>query len=221
MNKKIGTVTVFGATGYTGTSIVGELLARSASVTGVARDVSLPSPKKEDRLELVAGSLDDDDFRQEVTRGRDAVVLAVPARLENGQELAGLVPQLLREAEADGYRLGIVGGAGTLQVQAGGPTFMDHADFPAAARGNAESHSRLLKALQDSRSEAEWFYLSPPARYGLRFPGKKESRYRLGKDVLVADEAGISTISSEDYAAAFVDELFHGRHIRTRFSVGY
>ena len=98
---------------------------------------------------------------------------------------------------------------------------MTREEFPVAAKPTAEAHGRLLERLRLSDSDAEWFYLSPAARYGARFPGRKTGFYRLGGDALVSDSAGESTISAEDYAAAFVDELCNGAHLRSRFSVGY
>jgi uncharacterized protein len=221
MTRKINTATVFGATGYTGRCIIDELLSREVSVTGVARDSGKFSGLRDENLDLVTGSLADAEFRGHVTAGQDAVVLAIPPRFDDSQEAAELVPQLLAEAETNNYRLGIVGGAGTLQIQPDGPRLMDQESFPAAARPTAESHARLLDALNASESSAEWFYLSPPAQYGARFPGARTGSYRLGTDGLVTAESGGSTISAEDYASAFVDELFGGRHLRSRFSVGY
>jgi putative NADH-flavin reductase len=221
MPRKIENVTVFGASGYTGQRITEELLARSVSVTAVARDTSKISSLKDQKLSLVSGSVDDPAFRHQVTAGSDAVVLAVPAHLESGREIAELVPELLAGAAAEGYRLGIVGGAGTLHVTEGGGLVMDQQQFPAAARPNAESHARLLHELKKSKSTAEWFYLSPPAQFGAKFPGSKTGSFRLGKDVLLTIPAGQSTISAEDYATAFANELFDGDRLQTRFTVGY
>jgi uncharacterized protein len=38
---------------------------------------------------------------------------------------------------------------------------------------------------------------------------------------LIADEKGNSSISAEDYAIAFVDELEHGNYIGRRFTAAY
>jgi putative NADH-flavin reductase len=47
------------------------------------------------------------------------------------------------------------------------------------------------------------------------------SSVSAGAYVLVSDAVGLSTISAEDHAAAFVDELCNGQHLGTRFSMGF
>jgi hypothetical protein len=44
-------------------------------------------------------------------------------------------------------------------------------------------------------------------------------RYRLGRDELLVDHAGNSTISMEDFAVALLDEVERPNHHRTRFTV--
>jgi putative NADH-flavin reductase len=57
--------------------------------------------------------------------------------------------------------------------------------------------------------------------YGSFNPGTRTGSYRVGDDVLLRDENGISQISGPDYAIAFVDELETPEHHRTRFTVAY
>jgi putative NADH-flavin reductase len=64
----------------------------------------------------------------------------------------------------------------------------------------------------------DWAYLSPPA---LLEPGERTGSYRLGRDELLADAAGNSTISIEDFAVALLDEAERPQHHRTRFTVAY
>ena len=50
--------------------------------------------------------------------------------------------------------------------------------------------------------------------------GERTGVFRLGEDQLLSNAQG-SSITFEDYAIAFVDELEHPKHIRRRFTVGY
>lgn len=50
--------------------------------------------------------------------------------------------------------------------------------------------------------------------------GERTGVFRLGDDQLLTNAAG-SSISFEDYAIAFVDELEQPQHMRRRFTVGY
>ena len=51
--------------------------------------------------------------------------------------------------------------------------------------------------------------------------GARTGQFRLGKDHLIANDAGDSRISFADYAIAMVDELEQHRHSRERFTIGY
>ena len=48
-----------------------------------------------------------------------------------------------------------------------------------------------------------------------------EAHARLGGDVLLTDENGVSDISGADFAQAFVDEIETPTHTGQRFTVAY
>ena len=52
-------------------------------------------------------------------------------------------------------------------------------------------------------------------------PGERTGDYRVGKDQLLKNGKGESSISTQDYAVAMLDELEKPQHIRERFTVGY
>ena len=74
----------------------------------------------------------------------------------------------------------------------------------------------ILEQLKTA-ADLEWTCLSPSAMF---VPGERTGKFRLGKDTLLSNENG-SSISFEDYAIAFADELEKPAHIRQRFTVGY
>jgi putative NADH-flavin reductase len=53
------------------------------------------------------------------------------------------------------------------------------------------------------------------------FDGTRTGSYRVGTDYLLFNEAGVSTISLQDYAVAMLDELEKPVHHQQRFTVGY
>jgi len=110
----------------------------------------------------------------------------------------------------------VVGGAGSLFV-APGKMVMDSPDFPKEVLPEAQAGGRLLEQLK-ATPDLEWTFISPSLMFR---PGERTGKYRVGKDDLLTTEKGPSTISMEDYAIAFVDELEKPRHIRQRFTVGY
>lgn len=151
MTRKINTATVFGATGHTGRCIIDELLSRSVTVTGAARDTSKASGFRHERVDLVEGSLVDAGFRDHVTTGRDAVILAVPLAWTMARKPRNWCHTCWRKP-----RLTITA-SGSWEApercrfsrvsQSDGP-----GEFPAAALPTAESHARLLDALNASEA---------------------------------------------------------------------
>jgi putative NADH-flavin reductase len=113
-------------------------------------------------------------------------------------------------------RLAVVGGAGSLQTPNGSPV-SETSTFPEAAKAEAAAGARMLERLR-AETEIDWTFLSPSARF---FAGARTKTFRVGADVLLVDQDGTSSISYEDYAVAFVDELENSRHSRRRFTVGY
>ncbi len=127
----MSTIVVFGVTGYAGGHITAELLDRGHAVIGVARDIT--SVAAREGLELRPGSLYDPAFRAEAVMGADAVAVALPAHPADGPDLETVVPGLL-EAVA-GARLGVVGGAASLQTADGRTPGAGHAAGGVQARG--------------------------------------------------------------------------------------
>jgi hypothetical protein len=210
-------VILFGATGYVGGVIAAELVTRGHEVIGAARAVStVPSG-----VEPVEGSIHDPAFVRSVTDGADAIVVAIPARPIDGKGLLDAVPSLLEVAADRDLRLGIVGGAGGLNVAPGGPRLVDGADFPEVYKPESLASIAAYTALRASGTSVDWFYLSPSAEFGGHTPGEATGVYRLGDDELLVGEDGHSFISGADYARAFVDELEAPAHHRERFTVGY
>ncbi|MFT3784441.1 MAG: NAD(P)-dependent oxidoreductase [Nibricoccus sp.] len=199
---------LLGATGQVGSHLLNEALSRGHAVTGVARYVdSLPKhpslqPKKADATDYTQLSA--------ILSGNDAVLSALPFRHFDGPDLlatvkAARVPRLL-----------VVGGAGSLEV-APGHALVDSPDFPAEYRAEALAGRDFLQVLR-AETTLDWTFLSPSA---FLHDGPRTGKFRLGKDSLLVAADGESHISLADYAIAFLDELEHPHHNRTRFTVGY
>ncbi|WIE66260.1 NAD(P)H-binding protein [Curtobacterium sp. MCLR17_036] len=212
-------IVVFGGTGYAGSAITSEALARGIAVTAVARDTSKLEPT--DGLTLAQGDAFDADFVAEVTKGADVVVVSLHAVQADGSELKDRFQHFVDAAAAAGARLGIVGGAGSLRVAEDGPRLFDTEGFPDAFKGEAKSHAQVLDALRASDTEVDWFYVSPAAAFGGYNPGERRGTYRTTDEVLLTDAEGNSDISGADFAIAFVDEIETPAHHRARFGVAY
>ena len=77
----------------------------------------------------------------------------------------------------------------------------------------------MAKALGElrERKDVRWTYISPTGDF--QADGEKTGHYILGGEELTLNEKGESIISYADYAAAMVDEITKGDHIRERISV--
>jgi uncharacterized protein len=209
-------ITVFGAGGSVGSCVVAEALSRGHEVVAVVRN-----PKRAARLPKAATVRAGDARHLEdvvaLSRGQDFVVSATRPPPGSERELVAAAKTLLAGLAQTGVRLLLVGGAASLTVGANGATVVDDPKFPAAFRDLALACvSQLEVCRADDR--ANWTYLSPPA---LLEPGERTGKYRLGRDELLVDATGNSTISVEDFAVALLDEAERPKHPRMRFTVAY
>jgi uncharacterized protein len=214
-------IILFGATGNVGRRIAAEALRRGHEVVGAVRDpAAVPDPPA--GVRLVKGDATKAESIAELTRGADAVVSAISPR-PNPRGLAA--PSLVENARAliEGVRRSgvkrvlFVGGAGSLEV-APGQQLVDQPGFPEAYKAEALEGRDSLRVWRTEGTGLDWTYLSPAVEIG---PGERTGRYRTTDDRLLADAAGRSFITYEDYAVALLDELEQPRHVGQRFGVAY
>jgi uncharacterized protein len=210
-------ISVFGGTGYAGSNIAREAVRRGHQVTSISRN--LPEERVEG-VTYLQGSLLDAADRATALDGADAVVVAAAPRGDMADTLRGGIAGLAAEAAAAGVRLGAIGGAGALQVAEGGPRLFDGPDFPADYKPESLTMLAVLEDLQ-ATDGLDWFYVRPPAMFGAFNPGEARGTYRVGGEVLLSDENGVSDIGGVDFAAAIVDEIETRAHQRVPFTVAY
>jgi len=210
-------IAVIGGSGFAGRHIVEEAASRGHSVLSVAR--RLPGERHEG-VTYIEGSITDvpDLLRQ--LEGVDVVISAVSPR----GDMQGLVRPNLRALFSllpDDVRVGVVGGAGGSLIAPGGERLVDQPSFTPEYKPESLEMYGVLEDLQDDDSDRDWFYVHPAGGFGAFNPGERTGRYRIGGDVLVADENGESYISGADLAVAVLDEIEQPKHRRQRFTVGY
>lgn len=200
-------IAIVGATGNVGKRLTAEALSRGHSVTAIARK---NPPAHGEKLTPVAADILDEKTAQ-VLNGHDAVIYSMRF---NGLNFDKTL-QTFRKSDAP--RLLIVGGAASLNAEAGGPALIDTPGFPAEIKIEAEPARQALNKLQASDT-SDWTFLSPSIMIG---PGTRTGKFRLGDDVVLKDADGKSHISYEDYAVAMIDEAENPKHQGKRFTVGY
>jgi uncharacterized protein len=200
-------IALIGATGNAGSRILAELSRRGHAVTAIARH-----PEKVPALTgVTARKADVHDVAglANALRGHDAVISSVHFTASDPRKLIEAV-----HASGVGRYL-IVGGAGSLEV-APGVKLIDTPEFPAIYKAEAAAGGAFLDLLRKEKT-LDWTFVSPSALF---VPGERTGKFRLGGNQLLVNDKG-SSISFEDYAIAFADEIERPAHSRQRFTVGY
>lgn len=211
------TIALIGASGYVGSAILREALWRGHHVTAVVRNTAklIAQPG----LLAIAADVLDTAALTSVLAGHVAVISAFSGHSQaqiREHYVRGVQSIIAAVKQARAPRLLVVGGAGSLDV-APGVQLVDTPHFPPQWKQTAEGARDALRLLR-KEPELDWTMLSPSA---LLERGIRTGKFRLGTDQLLADAAGESYISLEDYAVAMLDEFERPTHSRQRFTVGY
>lgn len=210
-------IVLIGASGFVGTPLLAELLARGHHVTVLARNPAKLTPQ--DGLRVVAGSALDAAQVAGAVAQHDAVISAYnPGWGEaNLYELTlqGYAAIVAGVKQAGVKRFLQVGGAGSLYV-APGVQLVDTPDFPKEYLQAALAMREVLTRIE-AETALDWTLLSPPIAL---IPGERTGQYRLGaNEVMPGNGDAPASISVADLAVALVDELEAPRHVRQRFTV--
>ncbi|MFD3546692.1 NAD(P)-dependent oxidoreductase [Streptomyces sp. NPDC058655] len=214
-------IALFGATGTIGGRVLQEALRRGHEVTAFVRDPSKLTGG--DPAAVVVADVLDPASVAAAAAGQDVVVSTFGPGPDDPHSLVTAAKSLIGavqsiDAQAPRPRVVTVGGAGSLRTP-GGPLVWDEPGLPAPVLALMHAHGEALDFLRTVPvEEVRWTSLSPAARIE---PGMRTGTYRLGLDDLVVDDAGRSLISTEDFAAALVDEVEREAHTGRRFTLGY
>jgi putative NADH-flavin reductase len=210
-------IALIGATGFVGSALLKEALARNHQVTAL---VSHPDKvNAHANLTAVQADVLDEAKLAGQLQGHDVVVSAFSGHAQSdiyGYYMRGIRSVVAATKKSAVPRLMVVGGAGSLEAQPG-LLVMDTPSFPAQWKATAEGARDALNLLKQEQG-LDWTMLSPSAMLA---PGTRTGKFRLGNDQLIVDGKGESKISLEDYAVAMIDELEKPAHSRRRFTVGY
>ena len=209
---------IVGGTGYAGSHIAAEAVARGHRVTSYSR-TEPQSPL--DGVEYRTGSITDPEVLATAATVADDLVLAVHHGDLGGAPAVAYLPALQKAAIEHDARLSFVGGAASSYLREGGPRLIESPDFNEEWKPEASAGLATLLALEESPAELRWFFVSPAALFGSYAPGETTGSYRTGGDLLVTKEDGSSEISGTDFATAYVDEIERVAHPNQRFTVGH
>jgi len=210
-------IAIIGASGFIGSYIRDEALARGHQVTAIVRHpekITVRNP----RITVVKADILKDEV-DELVKGHDAVISAYSASRSSpdiyNEHVKGAKAIINGVKKSGIKRLLVVGGASSLEVAPGVQLIATMS--PEQVTGGMLATKETLYVLRKEK-ELEWTFLSPPASIDV---GERTGHYRVGKEQLLKNKEGESKISTQDYAIAMLDELEHPQHIRERFTVAY
>jgi uncharacterized protein len=217
-------VALIGASGFVGSKILAEALLRGHHVTAIVRNPDKIQPHK--NLTIAKVDVHDVGALAKALAGQDAVISSYspgrsatpdPDAYEKFVRAHRAIIAATKQAGVKRF-LG-VGGAASLKTPAG-IELLDSPEFPSAfeafkpgIRGTRELYY-LLKA----EPSLDWIFLAPSVQI---VEGERTGKFRVGKDQVLYDPAGVSKISLQDYAVAMIEEFERPQHHNERFTVGY
>lgn len=198
-------VTIFGATGRSGSAILAELAADCDVVACVRHpDDSARLPQTAHAVETAHIDTNDPGSIRAAVEGSSVIVNAVRLRgdipqddvLDFHQRIMRAVTELGQEHST---HVVIVGGAGTLRLP-DGSRFWQNPDFPATPLPRARAHALLRDHLESRQHAYQWAYLVPPLQFNPDGPRTGRFDRWPGQD----DESALltSSISYADFAVA-------------------
>jgi putative NADH-flavin reductase len=213
-------VVLIGASGFVGSALLREAIARGHQVVAVVRNPEKITMNHQN-LELMKADVSSIEAVVSVCKGADAVISAYNPGWTNpmiSEDTLRVYPVIINGVKKAGVkRLLVVGGAGSLFVKPG-VRLMDAGVIPEEYLPAVKSLASIYLEILSGEKELDWVFFSPAGDIA---PGKRTGKFRLGKDELVVDQKGESKISVEDYAVAMIDELEKPAHHRERFTIGY
>ena len=203
-------LTVFGATGRVGHTLVHDALGQGHEVVAYVRDPRRLGLKNA-RLQVKKGVLEDATTVAEAVRGSDVVVSAIGAR--DATHTVTVVTQATRTLVAALESVGVkrlvsVGAAGLLPHPAGGLTG-EHG-LPPFLRHAFEDHRGALHLLQESA--LDWVVVCPPVMPS----GVKTGKYRTAVESL---PTGGRQVYAEDVADFTLKVATGPEHHRVRLGI--
>jgi putative NADH-flavin reductase len=213
-------IVLIGASGFIGTAILKEALARGHKVKAVVRNpekITIKNPNLTIEKCDVSSSL----LVSAICKGADSVVSAYNPGWKNPDiytDTLKIYPAILEGVKKSGVkRFLVVGGAGSLFISPG-IRLMDAGIMPEPFLPAVRALAGFYLENLSSEKDLDWVFFSPAGNIA---PGERTAKFRLGKDDMIYNAEGKSNISVEDYAYAMIDEVENPSHHRERFTIGY
>ncbi|HEY5622874.1 MAG TPA: NAD(P)H-binding protein [Gammaproteobacteria bacterium] len=217
-------IVIYGASGNVGSKITTEALYRGHDVIGVGRDPSSMTFDHEN-FTAVSGDVTNVESMVEIIDGADVVIISVNGNGEGNLPENAIVNRAAQTFIAAAGRLGEaaprviqVGGGYTLYRD--GQLLVDSLGLEVGHPRHGIYHGHIAAIGHYRASDVEWTVISPPPGPALQ-PGERTGIFRVGEDEVMLGANGEASISQEDLAVLFINEVEVPRAIGKRITIGY
>jgi putative NADH-flavin reductase len=207
-------ITIFGATGITGTQLVKQALAKGYTVKAFGRNVDklIDADLAEDKLQAIKGYVFDEDDVLNAIKGSDAVLSTLGGAF-NGEDKArslGIKNIVNQMTNAGVSRIVALGGQGVLNADEH-TIIMDTPGFPSEYLPVSKEHFQAYLYLKES--DREWTFLCSPDIRDEEANGK----YMINADY--PPPQSTHHVSTGNLAHFMLAEIETNRYIRQRVGI--
>lgn len=205
-------VTIFGATGMTGTQLVKQALFLGHTVKAFGRNVFNTNFPRNENLELIQGALFDEEQVRHAVRGSDAVLSALGGSFDGTDKSRSLgIKNIIKQMQKEGIqRIIAIGGMGILDAPAGG-LLMEDPDFPAEYLPVSLEHFKAYEYLKNS--SLNWTMVGAPDLVNAEASGT----YKKAANNNPADST--LRINTGDLALFILSELQKNEYLKKRVGI--
>jgi putative NADH-flavin reductase len=197
-------LTIFGATGATGASLIGQALAAGHEVTAVVRDPARLAIPAHRRLRIVTANVMDPDSIAPALDGADAVISSIgPRGTGPTTVIADSVRSIIQAMDKTGTRR-LVQVSGSIVADDGESPYMRYLIKPVARRTFLRHVCADMRSGEEAirHSDLDWTILRPPALTGKPATGT----YRTAIDQNLPHGFSVSRADMAAYILALLDD---------------
>lgn len=205
-------VTVFGSTGLMGKEIVKQAIFKDHHVRAYGRNVFTTTYTPSDKLEIIKGTLFDDEQVFSAINGADVVISALGGGSDGTDKTRSLgIKHIISQMKKAGLkRIIAIGGMGILPGP-DGKMMMEAEDFPTQYLLVSEEHKNVFEQLRDSG--LDWTMVAPPVIKDQSPTGE----YVVAKDAV--PEPNRYFVNSGDLALFIVNEMERDEYLYNRVGI--
>ena len=218
------TIVIYGASGTLGSKIVTEALNRAHEVIGVSRNAGSMTLDHEN-FSTTSGDVTDVDSMVGIIADADVVIISVNGNGEGNLPENAIVNRAAQTFIAAAERLGddaprVIQMGGGFTLYRDGMLMVETLDLEPGHPRHGIYHGHIAAIQHYQASDTEWTVISPPPGAALQ-PGERTGVFRIGEDEVLVGEDGEASISQEDLAVLFVNEVENPQSIGKRITLGY